>query len=59
LSQLRKKKGDEGLAKRGVKVTPLKQAGMVSIDLVEDDPAYCRGVGLDDLWGSLPAQAVL
>jgi len=28
-------------------------------DLVEDVPDHCRGVGLDDLWRSLPTQSIL
>jgi len=28
-------------------------------DLVEDVPAHCRGVGIDDLERSLPTQTVL
>jgi len=28
-------------------------------DLIQDVPAHCRGVGLDDLWRTLPAQSIL
>ena len=28
-------------------------------DLVEDVPGHCRGVGLDDLWKSLPTRTIL
>jgi len=33
--------------------------GFEQPDLVDDVPAFCREIGLDDLQGSLPTQSII
>lgn len=42
-----------------VSLAVIKQPGRLPTRLAEGVPVHCRGIGLDDLLGSLPTQVIL